>query len=303
MRPTRQTVGPALFRVCHEIVTESADATQRRLVLYRTEHGTEAALYPVDATAFSRPEWVFSLEPGQPLPNQQPGDVVAVEGPLAPGAQPRVRAADTEITVAGGLRRHAFHGDRIFAERGDVVAHPQAIGWDTSWRHVVSPSRSSLSEWQHKVRKALAGAALTWLLLFAYLAFAAWRLSNGDRVRPLGPAGVFGAGVAIASGAYALRARRALRGARRLLHRGSRPMKMRLWWAAGGAEGPMAMAALFPPDAHQDTSAVAHVPVVNVPPRLVTEHLVDVAVFGDPDDTPVIQLGETYLWPAQASYT
>lgn len=80
-------------------------------------------------------------------------------------------------------------------------------------------------------------------------------------------------------------------------------MKMYVWWAAGGPEGPMAMAALFPRDAAPDAEATAQVPVVNVPPRLVTEDLVDVEVFGDPSDAPVSKFGDTHLWPAQASYT
>ena len=45
--------------------------------------------------------------------------------------------------------------------------------------------------------------------------------------------------------------RERLRRARRLVDRPLQPMTMRIWWAAGGPGGPMAMASLFPPDAEE----------------------------------------------------
>lgn len=75
-------------------------------------------------------------------------------------------------------------------------------------------------------------------------------------------------------------------------------MTMRIWWAAGGPEGPMAMAALFPIDADGATPAVSHVPLVNVPAGLATAGRVAVEVRGDPREAPVILYGDDELWPA-----
>ena len=270
-------------------------------MIYRTDHGPEAALYPVDATAFSRPEWTFRVSSTQQLPNQEPGDVVTVEGPLQSGARPAIVAGDTEIVPARGLQANALQGARIFAERGDVIAHPHAIDWDASWRHVASPSTSPLQQWESRMRKALWTAVLVWTVLVCWVAFAVWQAVNGEHVR--GPGLVTGVSLAAAtaSGTYAYRARRALRRARRAADGPARRMSMRVWWAAGGPEGPMAMAALFPPDADATTPAVSDVPLVNVPPRLQTAGLVDVEVRGDPHGAPVIVHGDDELWPAQLS--
>lgn len=275
--------------------------TQRRLVIYRTDNGPEAALYPLDANAFSRPEWVFPLSSEQPLPDQEPGSVVTVEGELKSGAVPTVMAGDIEIVPARGLQNSSLNGDRIFAERGEVIAHPQAIGWDTSWRHVASPSSSSLRQWESRMRKAFWGAVFAWALVLCWVAFAAWRAVNGESTRGPGIVTALSVSAATVSGVYAVRARRTVRRARRLADAPTQPMTMRVWWAAGGPEGPMAMAALFPPDADDSAPAVSHVPLVDAPPRLVTPDRVPVDVRGDPTDAPVIVHDGDELWPAHST--
>lgn len=279
-----------------------APSTQRRLVIYRTDGGPEAALYPLDANAFSHPEWVFPVRPEQPLPEDQPGSPVTINGSLEAGALPTILAGDVEIVPARGLSRHALDGDRIFAERGEVIAHPHAVGWKPSWRHVQSPSTTGLQQWESRMRTAFWGAAIAGAMVLGWLPFAVWRAFNGDAVRGPGIVTALSLGAVVASGTYAYRARRAMRRARSLADRPSHPMRMRIWWAAGGPEGPMAMAALFAPDADETAPAVSHVPLVNVPTGLTTADLVDVEVRGDPAEAPVILHGKEELWPAQFSY-
>ena len=281
---------------------EGKGDTQRRLVIYRTDDGPEAALYPLEANAFSPPDWVFPLSAHQPLPEEEPGSIVTISGPVRAGAVPTIHAGDVEIVPARGLSRYAMHGDRIFAEKGDVIAHPHAIGWETSWRHVASPSTSPLQQWESRMRTMFWAAVLSLALLVGWIGFAVWRAINGDSVRGPGIYTSLTFGGVIASGVYAYRARRAIRRARRLVDRQPHPMTMQIWWAAGGPGGPMAMAALFPPDADATTPPVSHVPVVNVPVGLRTSEPVAVEVRGDPDDAPVIVYGDEELWPANQPY-
>ncbi len=109
-----------------------------RLVLYQSGDGAEGSLFPLDAGAFTPPVFTFRLPRDQELPRLAPGEVVRLDRNRSDGSA-TVHAGNVEIPIAKPLKQGAGRGrGRIFAERGSVLAHPAAIGWDTSWRHVLA---------------------------------------------------------------------------------------------------------------------------------------------------------------------
>lgn len=103
--------------------------------MFSTFQWPGAALYPLDATAYTSATRSFVVSSRQELPRLRPGAVVAVE---------QVGPRERDLVVhAGGVDIRPFDQQgvhalpiRLFAERGDVLVHP-AVAWhEPSWRHL-----------------------------------------------------------------------------------------------------------------------------------------------------------------------
>jgi len=274
-----------------------------RLVLYQDGDGAEGSLFPVDAGAFTPPVFTFRLPRDQELPRLAPGEVVRLDRDPSDGSTATVHAGNVVIRLAKPLKRRAGGSrGRIFAERGTVLAHPAAIGWDTSWRHVASASTSTVAEWERKLRRDVRAGWLTTTMLVAFVALIVVPVVLG------GDAAVFpffyvgGGGSVVATLRAWRRARvsqRALEAAREAVSRPSEPMRMTLKWTAGRGPGPSAVATLYPPTGN--LVPVGEVRVMNVPAGFSPAGEVPVQVLGDPADAPVIRTGDVELWPAARS--
>lgn len=208
-----------------------------------------------------------------------------------------IRAGDVTIRPARPLKRAGRTGARIFAERGSVLAHPDAIGWDTSWRHVSNTSTSTVAEWERRLHRNVREGWLATgtLIVFAVLIVVMLVSGHGYNV----PVYLFGGGSMVATLRAWRRARgsqRALEAARQTVGRPSRAMRMSLKWTAGRGQGPTAVAVLYPP--RGTMAPVAEVPLVNVPVGFSPPTHLPVEVRGDPTDAPVIMAGDVELWPA-----
>jgi len=274
-----------------------------RLVLYQSGDSAEASLFPVDAGAFTPADYTFRLLRGQELPMLAPGEIVRLGREPSDGSETIIRAGDVVIHLTKPRqRRSGMGGGRIFAERGSVLAHPVAIGWDTSWRHAVSTSTSSVVEWELRLRRDVRSGWRATAVLVAFVALILLPLALGDGVAVFPFFYVGGGGSMVATLRAWRRARvsqRALEAAREAVARPSRPMRMSLTWTVGPGPGPRAVATLYP--RRGSLVPVAEVAVMNVPVGFSPRGEVDVEVLGDPTDAPVIRAGEVELWPASRS--
>jgi hypothetical protein len=130
-----------------------------RLVLRQQDSRVFAFVYPRAGGTYSAAEFVFPVAPEQELPRLEPGAVVCLTG-----------TAKNPVLDAGGvvIRRAGRPGadDRrgamqILGERGDVIAHPDVVGWGKSWRSIQQASTVDPQTWRRRLRRrVLAGWSL-----------------------------------------------------------------------------------------------------------------------------------------------
>jgi hypothetical protein len=256
-----------------------------------------ASLYPLHAGAYSEPLFTFELRPDQELPRMEPGGEVEVRGRLEKGSCPIVVAAGVEIVPAHGLVRGAgVQGSRLFAERGDVLAHPEVVGWQPGWRYVRSVSLESVEQWERLVRRDLCGGRVA--LVFAIAAFA----GSVAGAYTAGPLCLAGLAPTLALYRLARRSHRALNEARDAIGREPAPMRMRLVWTVGHGQGPMANVILYAAEDLDGRDPVAYVAVVNVPTVIHSDSIQPCNVLGDPHRAPVIKVGDATLWPVELAH-
>ena len=283
---------------------EAGVVTEWRLVITgRVGERPVAHIYPADASRFDDAAFHFDLEADQELPRVAPGALVEASGTVEAGAYPTFRSGTIVIRPARGLKT----GGQMLAERGNVIAHPAIVGSHPGWRYVQSHSFDDVQTWDSFVRRRYRGALSLIVSLLALtvvlVAVVVYVLVSGD-----GHGGGAGAGGAAGGGSglgvvaallLAMRARRALQGARRLRDTPGEPMFMHLWWSAGNGHGPIAIASLGPTPDDVDT---VRVPVVGVPDDLAADDgVIPVSVRGFHTGTPLIEVHGQLLWPAEAA--
>jgi hypothetical protein len=120
-----------------------------RLVMRNDETGAVAALFSGDATMGSTPIASFVLPPHQRLPRVAPGAQVEVRGELRRGSPLTVTARAGAGTIQTVLGRR--YSNQTLIEREDVVADPEVIAWERSWRYPLGSRRTiaeAVADWK-----------------------------------------------------------------------------------------------------------------------------------------------------------
>lgn len=279
----------------------SGPPTPMRLVLRQQGSRVFAFLYAADGSPYATAQVVFPVAATQELPRLEPGGRVDVTG--LPDA-PVVDAGGVLIRPAGRLGPDERMGAlQILAERGDVIAHPDVVGWSESWRTIHQSSSMDPDVWRQRLRRRNRAGIAAIVLLVVSVALA------------VGGGGTFTlAYLALSGGSFlaelaawraARRARRAVDLAERSLAAAPVPMRMRAHWTAGDGLGPLLVATLRPiedatdpRDPHPAAAAASQVALVGVPEGSTPEGEVEVTVHQVAGAPPVIRWKGQILWPA-----
>ncbi|MEA2494897.1 MAG: hypothetical protein QOJ29_2808 [Thermoleophilaceae bacterium] len=278
--------------------------THRLVLVTPVEVVPRGYLYPLEVSQYSTPIVWFEVLAYQEIPRCEPGAIVEVSGEVLPGREVTVTAGDG-LTIHPRGKLHRGEGSPLFAERYSGAVHPafaeRQAGWQRSPRlpTTIAEWDSHLQKQESRSRRALiAMAVFIAVALLLLVATVVWG-HGGVGVRG-GYYGGGGSGVgALASYRRARRSRRVVENARRARTEEAVDMTMRLWWSVGDGWGVVPVASLR--DA-TDMSTVVHLPLATVPERFDPPEWVPVLVRGlRTTGTPVIEMDELELWPAESA--
>lgn len=272
-----------------------ASAGDYRLVIYNGPEVT-ASVYPLSATAYSKPLGTMRLSPWQELPVMEPGAVVHAAENFA-----SLSFGGTTFKPVGAVLVEwpGLEG-RIFAERGNVIVNPDTPGWKSTWKSVRNESTQSVERFRRQARRDVWAMVVALVLVGLLVALMVWSLVRGTYGFGYYAAGTGGAtGGAVRLGRRARRSLKALNSAGTARSAPARPFKMTLGWAVGHGHGPLAVASLWSEE--EDRKRVRHVPVVALPTGALPTEPVDVLVRGSlsPGGGGTIEWGDQVLWPAE----
>lgn len=268
-----------------------------RLVIYADTPPT-ASVFALDATAFAPPLATMGLSPRQALPVLESGGVVHASANFH-----ELTVGDTVIRPVGRVVK-VWPGTqgRIFAERGNVIVHPDTPGHPQTWRSATPESGRAVEQFTRRARRDVTAVVA---LVVMVVAVTVAPVTVAPVIAPGRPAWWWGLSGGFAGtvllGRRARRSLAALKHARSTLAGPATPMLMRLYWAVGHGRGPVAVASLRPMSA--PAGAGIEVEVVGVPtgPFPQNDVVVDVFGVGDESGVGVIQWGTTQLWPISQS--
>lgn len=266
-----------------------------RFVIYNAPVVT-ASVYPLQATAYSKPLATMALSPWQELPVMEPGAVVQATKDFA-----TVSFGDVVFVPTGSvLVEWPGVEGRIFAERGSVIVNPLTPGWESTWRSVGSESTQSVEHFRRQARRDVWGMVASLACALILIAVMIWGYSGGSNFIGYTGGGAGGSmASAIGLGRRARRSLKALDAARESSSLPARPFKMSIGWTVGHGHGPLAVASLWSDDEGQ--TRVRRVPVVGLPHGPLPKEPVEVLVRGSVTSGGVgtIEWGDHVLWPAE----
>jgi hypothetical protein len=229
------------------------------LVFFDSGFGPHAAVYPIDANAFTNPDLVFPIDAFQELPLVRAGAAANIDSLHV------VRAAGVVVKPSGHvLQEIPGGGSRLFAERGDVLVSPTVGGWSDTWQERRPDSALPAEEHARRGRRRVM-AFWAWIAYFVLLVIgliALW-VTTG-RAPVIYATSWIGVGFAVRAAAN--RRRHALvakRSAQEVRARPAGPIEqfpVRLWWAAGFGDGPVAVLEI-----ERQAGSGLSIPVTGVP--------------------------------------